>query len=302
MAPNPPIGIVIPARDAAPWLGTALRSLLAQTMPQWRAVVVDDGSTDTTADVAARFADRRIALIRQPPSGVSTARNRGVATLGDCTALLFLDADDWLAPNALARLGAALRAAPVAVAACGPYAPVAATGRQLRTKPAPGGDMLARLLTRNRFANGGHLLLRAAATRQAGSFRQDLSFGEDWEYWVRLATLGPFAAAPGRAPVLFVRRRAEGACLSAATDPAAFAPAMNAAFANPALAARFAPDRLAHLRRQMTAEAEWVAGRALLWHGRRAEALASLHRSFAARPAVRRAALLGLWHVGLGAG
>ncbi len=301
MAPNPLIGIVIPARDAAPWLGTALGSLRAQIVPHWQAVVVDDGSTDATAEVAARVADPRIALIRQPPSGVSAARNRGVAALGGCTALLFLDADDWLAPDALARLGAALHAAPAAVAACGPYTPVAATGRRLRTKPAAGGDMLARLLTRNRFANGGHLLLRAAAARQAGSFRQDLSFGEDWEYWVRLATLGPFAATPGRAPVLFVRRRAEGACLGAATDPAAFAPAMNAAFANPALAARFAPDRLAHLRRQMAAEAEWVAGRALLWHGRRTDALAWLHRSFAARPGLRRAALLGLWRVGVGA-
>ncbi|MBW4093719.1 MAG: glycosyltransferase family 2 protein, partial [Proteobacteria bacterium] len=157
MAPHPSIGIVIPARNAAPWLGAALGSLRAQSLSHWQAVVVDDGSTDATAEVAASSADPRIGLIRQPPRGVSAARNRGAAALADSAALLFLDADDWLAPDALARLDTALRAAPEAVAACGPYAPVTATGRQLRTRPAAGGDVLARLLTRNRFANGGHL-------------------------------------------------------------------------------------------------------------------------------------------------
>ncbi|MGH7042783.1 MAG: glycosyltransferase family 2 protein, partial [Acetobacteraceae bacterium] len=265
MAWDLPIGIVIPARNAAPWLGTALRSVLAQTIADWRVVVVDDGSTDATASVAAGFADVRIRLIRQPPAGVSAARNRGIATLAGSAALLFLDADDWLAPDALARLAAELHAAPAAVAACGPYAPVTAAGLRLGIRPAVGGDLLVRLLTRNRFVNGGHLLVRAAAVRQAGGFRPELSYGEDWDCWVRLAAIGQFVAIPGRAPVLFVRRRADGACLRAATDPAAFAPALEAAFGNPVLATRFAPGRLARLRRRMTAEADWVTGRALLW-------------------------------------
>jgi Glycosyl transferase family 2 len=303
MSCESPIGIVIPARNAAPWLGTALRSLQAQTLPDWRAVVVDDGSTDHTAAVAAGFADPRILLIRQPPAGVSAARNRGIAALGAGAALLFLDADDWLAPDALARLAAALGTGPGAVGACGPYATVAADADTSGThpegpvKPAVGGDLLARLLTRNLFANGGHLLVRADAVRRAGGFRTDLSFGEDWEYWVRLAALGPYVAARGRAPVLFVRRRADGACLRAAPDPAAFAPALDVAFGHPDLPGRFGPARLARLRRRMTAEAEWVAGRALLWHGQRAAALDRLRRAWIARPGLRRAALLALWHL-----
>lgn len=328
MSHEPPIGIVIPARNAAPWLGTALRSLRTQTLADWRAMVVDDGSNDATAAVAAGLTDPRIALIRQPPSGVSAARNRGIAALAGSTALLFLDADDWLAPDALARLTAALHGAPEAIAACGPYAtaaadapdpafgaaPVPREGPCTPRSPAPsatsviwqsgpvkrgvGGDLLPRLLTRNLFANGGHLLVRTAAVQCAGGFRTDLSYGEDWEYWVRLAALGPFVAVPGRAPVLFVRRRPDGACLRAAPDPAAFAPAMAAAFAQPALGARFGRHRLARLRRRMAAEAEWVAGRALLSHGRRAEALRWLRRSWIARPSLRRAALLALWHLG----
>ncbi len=299
MSQDPPIGIVIPARDAAPWLGAALRSVLAQTLATWRVAVVDDGSTDPTATVAAGFTDPRITLIRQAPCGVSAARNRGIAALTGCAALLFLDADDWLAPDALARLAAALRAAPDAVAACGPCAPATEDGRPAGRALRPAaGDVLARLLTRNLFANGGHLLVRTAAVHRAGGFRPDLRYGEDWEYWVRIAALGRFVAAPGRAPLLFVRRRAEGAYLRAAADPAAFAPAMAAAFAAPALAERFGPRRLARLRRRMAAETEWVAGRALLWHGRRAEALGRLRRSWIARPGLRRAALLALWQLG----
>ena len=303
MAQDPPIGIVIPARDAAAWIGTTLRSVLAQTVTDWRAVVVDDGSADTTAAVAAGFADPRIGLIRQPPAGVSAARNRGIAALADSAALLFLDADDWLAPDALARLAAVLRATPAAVAACGPYAAVAAEDDPAprAVRPPAGGDVLARLLTRNLFANGGHLLVRTAALHRAGGFRPELSYGEDWECWVRLAALGPFATTPGRAPVLFVRRRADGAYLRAATDPAAFAPAMETAFAAPALADRFGPEQLARLRQQMMAETQWVAGRALLWHGHRATALAQLRRAWIAQPSLRRAALLGLWHLGGGA-
>ena len=73
------IGIVTPAYNAAPWIGDAIASVIAQTHDDWAMVVVDDGSTDATADVVARVADPRMRLIRQPNAGVSAARNRGMA-------------------------------------------------------------------------------------------------------------------------------------------------------------------------------------------------------------------------------
>ena len=294
------IGIVIPAHDAASWIGAALDSLMAQSRTGWTAVVVDDGSTDATAAIVDGWGDARVRLVRQARAGVSAARNRGVAALGPVACVLFLDADDRLAVDALARLGAALEAAPGAVAAVGAFAGIAEDGRRERTKPPPrGGDLLARLLTRNLFANGGHVLIRATALARAGGFRPELAFAEDWEFWVRLALLGPFVAAPGP-PVLWVSRRAGGACLSRAADPAALTPALAAAYAAPGLAARFGRRRLARLRRRMEAEQLWVAGRALLWHGRRAEAWAMLGRGLAARPGPKRAAALALWRLGWG--
>jgi glycosyltransferase involved in cell wall biosynthesis len=117
------LDIVTPAWNMAPWIGAAIRSGLAQTRVDWRMVVVDDGSTDDTPDVVWALFDERLTLLRQVHEGVSAARNRGLLALEpSCEAILFLDADDQLTPNALTRLVAGLRAAPHAVAAAGPWA------------------------------------------------------------------------------------------------------------------------------------------------------------------------------------
>jgi hypothetical protein len=208
-------------------------------------------------------------------------------------AILFLDADDWLAPEALSRLAAALDASPRAVAASGAYAFVDTAV----VRAPPSGEILRRLLVRNLFANGGHLLVRAEAIGAAGGFLPGVDYGEDWEFWIRIALQGPFAAGSGRSPVLFVRQHADGAYRRFATDPAAFAPCMNAIFGNPALLAHFGAARLAAIRRCTEAENDWIIGRELIRHGREAEGRARLRRSVRACPSVRRAAILGFAHL-----
>ena len=293
------IAVVTPAYNAAPTIADAIRSVLGQTHRDLRLVVVDDGSTDTTAAVAASFADPRLALIWQCNAGVAAARNRGMAA-ADGDALLFLDADDWLAPTALATLAAALDAAPDAVVAAGPSVRVDAEGRPMehprQPRPAAPHALLARLVVQNQFVNGGHLLIRRAAARQAGTFRAGVSYGEDWEYFVRLALLGPFAVATTPEPLLFVRSRPDGAYRRLATNPDAFAPCMAAIFGNPDLAARFGVARLAALRRLAEAENAWVIGRELVRNGRAREGRRWLARSVTAAPSLRRAALLAAAH------
>ena len=71
------IAIVTPAFNVAPYIGDAIVSVLAQTHRDWTMAVVDDGSTDATAAVAARFAYPGMRLLRQANAGVSAARNRG---------------------------------------------------------------------------------------------------------------------------------------------------------------------------------------------------------------------------------
>ena len=277
----------------AAFIGDAVRSVLGQTHRDLRMVVVDDGSSDGTAEAVAAFTDPRLSLIRQENAGVSAARNRGIAE-ADGDALLFLDADDWLAPNALALLAHALAAAPNAVAAVGAYDRVDLWKR--RRPRATRRDLLARLLVRNQFANGGHLLIRRGAIRQAGGFRPDLVYGEDWEYWVRLALHGDFALVPDASPLLFIRSRADGAYRERAADPANFHPCMSAIFGNPAVLERFGPARLAVLRRHAEAENHWVVGRELVRQGHVAEGRRWLRRSFAEAPTARRAILLAAAH------
>ena len=301
------IGVVIPAYNAAAWISDAIASVLSQTHRDWVLVVVDDGSTDATAEVAANFADPRLRLVRQSNAGVSAARNRGIAELrgevlplpsregggGRGHAILFLDADDWLAPDALSRLAAALDASPTAVAASGAYTFLGTS--TLHTPPS--GDILQRLLVRNLFANGGHLLIRSNAIRAAGGFLPALAYGEDWEFWVRIALQGRFAVTPDSAPVVFIRQHPGSAYHRLATDPAAFAPCMDAIFTNPALLARFGTRRLAALRRRTDAENHWVIGRELVRHGHKLGGLVRLHQSVRAHPSVKRACLLAIAHM-----
>jgi len=125
-------------------------------------------------------------------------------------------------------------------------------------------------------------------------FRTDITFGEDWEFWVRLSLRGPFAVASGPSPLLFVRRRAGSAYLAMATQPDAFTPCMEAIFSNPLMLSRLGTARRYALRKRAEAENAWVVGRELIRHGREFEGRAWLRRSVSAKPSASRLALLCL--------
>jgi glycosyltransferase involved in cell wall biosynthesis len=290
---------VTPAYNAEAWLPDAIHSVLGQSHRDWRMAVVDDGSTDRTANAATRFQDPRLQLIRQSRAGVSAARNRGLAAL-DADAFLFLDADDILMPGALASLAAALEDAPWAVAAAGHC--VIATVSTPGVTPSlevpgprpPRGDLLGTLLVRNCFANGGHLLIRHEAIRKAGYFRSDLSYGEDWEYWIRIALQGEFEITWDSKPVLLIRRHMDGAYLHRAHDHASFDACTAAIYGNPALIARFGPARVARLRHRAEAENAWIIGRELMRRGGTSDGARWMRHSVAAAPTLRRVALLAV--------
>lgn len=92
------VSVIIPCYNHGHYLGTAIESVLAQSYPHREIVVVDDGSTDDTAEVCRRYAGVR--YIRVDRVGPSVARNVGVAA-SKGRFVSFLDADDWLYPNAL---------------------------------------------------------------------------------------------------------------------------------------------------------------------------------------------------------
>lgn len=96
---SPRFSVIIPAYNAAAFIARAIESVLAQTWPAHEILVIDDGSSDTTAEVVQQY-QPRVQYLRQDNAGVSAARNAGAAVAsGDW--LAFLDADDWYYPERL---------------------------------------------------------------------------------------------------------------------------------------------------------------------------------------------------------
>lgn len=107
---NPLVSVVIPAYNAAPHITAALESVLAQPVRPLEIIVVNDGSTDTTAELAAAFGER-VTVLHQPNQGISAAINRGIqAARGEW--LAFLDADDLWTADRLEKQFAALAVQP----------------------------------------------------------------------------------------------------------------------------------------------------------------------------------------------
>lgn len=100
---NPLVSVVMPAYNAAPYLPETIESVLAQTFNDFELLIIDDGSTDNTAEIAHQYSqqDSRVKLLSQENQGVSVARNLGIQmSLGEFVA--FLDSDDQWLPDKLA--------------------------------------------------------------------------------------------------------------------------------------------------------------------------------------------------------
>ncbi len=94
------ISVIIPAYNAAPFIEETIQSLYNQTHTNWEAIIVNDGSTDTTATICDSFTDKRVSTIHQSNTGVAVARNNGLA-LAKGDYIVFFDADDLMAPDFL---------------------------------------------------------------------------------------------------------------------------------------------------------------------------------------------------------
>jgi glycosyltransferase involved in cell wall biosynthesis len=92
------VSVLVPCRDAAPWLAQALRSALDQTWRRLEVIVIDDGSVDGSFEWARRFSSSRCRVVRQDRCGASSARNHALR-LAQGSMIQYLDADDFLAPD-----------------------------------------------------------------------------------------------------------------------------------------------------------------------------------------------------------
>ncbi len=193
----PRVCVLLPARDAAATVGGAVRTILRQTLRDLRLVVVDDGSTDGTAEILARLAerDRRLEVVRGPGEGIALALQRGLSRC-DAEVVARMDADDLAHPRRLELQLAALAS----------QRALWAVGAQVRAFPRRdvrdgmrryvawlNGLVTPELVERDLLVEAPLVHPAAALRREAlsrlGGWR-DGPFPEDYDLWLRISAKG----------------------------------------------------------------------------------------------------------------
>jgi len=214
---NPLVSVIVPCYNQGRYLAEALGSLIAQTYTEWECLVVDDGSTDNTQDVARVFErrDARFRYMRQRNKGPSAARNAGIAASRGAL-IQFLDADDLLLPEKIGLHAGYLTETPgVAVVYSdfaffwdGPVRAYRESPESFRKKFGDGSSWLALL-------SGNFIVVQAALTRreaivEVGGFDESFRACEDYFLWLRLAGRGKSFAHLG-GPLALYRQGAPSA-------------------------------------------------------------------------------------------
>lgn len=184
------VSVIIAAFNAEKYIAEALESVLAQTCPAVECIVVDDGSTDRTAEIVRGYGER-VTYIHQENAERSAARNNGIAHSSG-SYICFLDADDILLPEKLTEQVAFLDANPPydAVYSRVTYFQDNGKRRWYTVKRAtPFGDITSSLLYGNFITMNSPLFRKSAVIRVAGF---DVSFSryEDWDFLLRLSLSG----------------------------------------------------------------------------------------------------------------
>ncbi len=184
----PHVSVVIPAYNAAATLPATLASVFAQTFADYEVIVVDDGSTDGTPALLARYGDRIRAFRKVNEARPSTTRNLGAkAARGELVA--FLDADDCWQPEKLARQVALFAANSRLGLVYTASAVIDTSGRVLRVNQCPRGGRgrIYPLLAVRNMMVGSSVMARRAAIAEAGWFDEELTSIENWDLWIRIA-------------------------------------------------------------------------------------------------------------------
>jgi GT2 family glycosyltransferase len=212
----PELSVVVPAYNASRFLTATIASVQNQTLRDWELLIVDDGSTDGTHEIALAEAsrDERIRVFRVPNGGAGSARDFGLEHANRGSRFVaFLDADDLYDPDALETLLHALELAPGSVAAHGLARFIDAHGRPIRNGAAEGWGLKRRsvrglrsvpwprtaattlpvLAHWNTIHTPGQVVVRKTALQRVGRSDETLAIAQDYDLWLRLLALGDFA-------------------------------------------------------------------------------------------------------------
>lgn len=185
--------VIIPLYNKAPYVAKAIESVLGQTYRDFEVIVIDDGSTDQSLEVAKTFENKSITIVSQPNSGVSTARNNGVK-LAKHPYICFLDADDWWHPTFLEEMKRLITDFPDAGIYGSGYYIVKNEQERIAPIGVPQGfergiidycEVYAKTLCMPLWT--GAVIVPKYIFDEEGGFKSQLKFGEDFDLWIRIA-------------------------------------------------------------------------------------------------------------------
>lgn len=185
--------VIIPLYNKAPYIAKAIESVLGQTFRDFEVIVIDDGSTDQSLEVAKTFENKSITIISQPNSGVSTARNNGVK-LAKHPYICFLDADDWWHPTFLEEMKRLITDFPDAGIYGSGYYIVKHGQERIAPIGVPQGfergiidycEVYAKTLCMPLTSIS--VVIPKHIFDEEEGFKSQLKFGEDFDLWIRIA-------------------------------------------------------------------------------------------------------------------
>lgn len=185
--------VIIPLYNKAPYVAKAIESVLGQTYRDFEVIVIDDGSTDQSLEVAKTFENKSITIISQPNSGVSTARNNGV-NLAKYPYICFLDADDWWHPTFLEEMKRLITDFPDAGIYGSGYYIVKNGQERIAPIGVPQGfergiidycEVYAKTLCMPLTSIS--VVIPKHIFDEEKGFKSQLKFGEDFDLWIRIA-------------------------------------------------------------------------------------------------------------------
>jgi len=252
--------IIIPAFNCESYIAEAIESATSQSHADLEIIVVDDGSTDTTLARAQAIDDVRLRVISQSNSGVMAARKTGFESC-QSQAVVFLDADDRLRPDALERYCRQIQKQSQVGLFYGDRILIDqagtayGSGRGALLNPRPNGQVLERLLTRNFISTPGQVCIRSECLEHSAALGMQVRRAIDWVLYCEIAATHDFAYIGG-GPVVEYRTLSDSMARTLAntgkstTDIEEIMPAIREIYALPGVSGHFSPDELARLQRR----------------------------------------------------
>ncbi|MBD2730343.1 glycosyltransferase [Nostoc sp. FACHB-892] len=197
----PKISVIIPAYNAEKTIKETIESVQQQTFTDFELIVINDGSQDKTLEILHTIKDERLQIFSYENGGLPEARNRGIKRASG-EFVSFLDADDLWTPDKLELQLVALQQNPDAGVAYSwnlcMFEKEGTLSFVNAASPPFEGNVYPNLLLENFVGNGSNILLRRQVIESVGNFDRTLKSFEDWEFYLRVASVWNFVLIPQR--------------------------------------------------------------------------------------------------------